>query len=247
MKILVTNDDGYLAPGVRRLIEWLAPFGDVTAVCPDGPRSAQSMALTVNVPLRLNPVDGWEGPGRFFRCSGTPVDCVKLAMHTVMEGECDLVISGINHGSNAAVNVVYSGTMGAAMEGCAFGLPAVGFSLTDHSMAADFGPCRPYVEKIVRAVIEKGLPEGVCLNVNVPAGCVPEGMKVVRAARGKWTDEYAAYTDPFGQPFYMLTGRFVNEEPDAEDTDEWCLRHRLVSVVPTLLDRTAPSFPSLPL
>lgn len=240
-RILVTNDDGFQASGVHRLIEWLDQFGDVTAVCPDSPRSAQSMALTVIVPLRIERVNEWDGPGRLFKCSGTPVDCVKLAMHTVMEGQVDLVVSGINHGSNAAVNVVYSGTMGAAMEGCAFGVPSIGFSLTDHSPKADFSVCRPFIEKIVKTVLEHGLPEGICLNVNVPHNQgMPEGMRVVRAAQGKWTDEYQEYLDPFGHPFYMLTGRFLNEEPDAEDTDEWCLHHRLVSVVPTMLDRTAP-------
>lgn len=241
MKILVSNDDGYQALGVRKLMEWLAEFGEVIGVCPDSPRSGQSMAITFQDVLRLERVDGWTGTGKMYKCNGTPVDCVKLAMHTVMNGEADMVVAGINHGSNAAVNVVYSGTMGATMEGCAFGIPSIGFSLTDHHPNANFEPCKPFVKKIVEAVIKHGLPEGVCLNVNVPnIDEVPAGMRIVRQARGKWTDEYKEYTDPFGRPFYMLTGAFVNEEPDAEDTDEWCLRHHLVSVVPTLLDRTVP-------
>lgn len=238
--ILVTNDDGYLAPGVRRLVEWLEPFGDVVAVCPDGPRSAQSMALTVSQAMRISRVDDFRREGSvMYKCNGTPVDCVKLAMHTVLPKIPDIVVSGINHGSNAAVNVLYSGTMGAVFEGTVFGIPSVGFSLTSHAMDADFSPCRPFVERIVREVLAKGLPDGVCLNVNIPKDCIPEDMRVVRAARGKWSDEYEEYTDPFGNPFYWLCGRFINEEPDAVDTDEYCLSHGIVSVVPELVDRTA--------
>ncbi len=176
-----------------------------------------------------------------FKVNGTPVDCVKLSMHRILDRRPDMVVSGINHGSNAAINVVYSGTMGAAMEGCAFGIPSIGFSLTDHSPDADFSPCRPWVERISRGVLEHGLPEGVCLNVNVPdVDSEPEEMRVVRACRGNWSDEYKEYTDPHGHKFYWLTGRFENEEPEATDTDEWCLAHGIVSVVPTLLDRTGP-------
>ena len=242
--ILVSNDDGYQALGVHKLVEWLRPYGDVMAVCPDGPRSGQSMAITVNGPLRLEPTgeDGGEGV-MWYKVNGTPVDCVKLSMNTLFkERTPDLVVAGINHGSNSAVNVVYSGTMGAVMEGCAFGIPSIGFSLTDHAMNADFSPCEPYVKKITESVICNGLPEGVCLNVNIPnIKGVPEGMRVVRSCRGNWNDEYREYTDPHGHKFYLLTGHFENEEPDAEDTDEWCLNHGLVSVVATQLDRTAPA------
>lgn len=237
--ILVSNDDGIEALGVHRLVEWLLPFGDVVAVCPDGPRSGQSMAITVNGALRLTRMDDFMGAA-MYKVNGTPVDCVKLAMHIALPRRPDLVVSGINHGSNAAINVVYSGTMGAVMEGCAFGIPSVGFSLTDHAADADFEPCRPFVGRIVRAVLEKGLPEGVCLNVNIPHDHgIPEEMRVVRACRGNWSDEYAEYTDPHGRKFYWLTGKFRNDEPEATDTDEWCLSHGIVSVVPTLLDRTA--------
>lgn len=238
--ILVTNDDGYNAKGVGELMKWLAPYGDVVAVCPDGPRSAQSMALTVNQALRIEEVHDFGGPGKMYKINGTPVDCVKLAMHTILDRTPDLLVSGINHGSNAAVNVIYSGTMGAAFEGCAFGIPAIGFSLTDHSPKADFTPVKPFVDRIVSAVIANGLPQGVCLNVNVPHDKgIPSEMRLVRAAKGKWSDEYKAYTDPFGKPFYWLCGNFINEEPDARDTDEWCLAHGIVSIVPEALDRTA--------
>ena len=198
------------------------------------------MAITVNSPLRAVRVADHAG-AMMFKVNGTPVDCVKLSMHRILDRRPDMVVSGINHGSNAAINVVYSGTMGAAMEGCAFGVPSVGFSLTDHSPDADFSPCRPWVERISRGVLEHGLPEGVCLNVNVPdVDSEPEEMRVVRACRGNWSDEYKEYTDPHGHKFYWLTGRFENGEPEASDTDEWCLAHGIVSVVPTLLDRTGP-------
>lgn len=241
MKILVSNDDGYQANGVHRLCEWLKAFGEVIAVCPDGPRSGQSMAITVNEPLRLTPVPSEDGI-EWYKVNGTPVDCVKLAMHTLFKNEKPgLVVAGINHGSNAAINVVYSGTMGATFEGCAQEIPSIGFSLTDHSADANFEPCKPFVEKIVKKVIEHSLPSGVCLNVNIPTTDRElSGMKIVRGARGHWSDEYERFTDPHGRDFYWLTGRFVNEEPDAEDTDEWCLAHGIVSIVPTLLDRTAP-------
>ena len=238
--VLVSNDDGIEAAGVHRLVEWLSPMADIVCVCPDAPRSGQSMAITVNSPLRAVRVADHAGARRF-KVNGTPVDCVKLSMHRILDRRPDMVVSGINHGSNAAINVVYSGTMGAAMEGCAFGVPSVGFSLTDHSPDADFSPCRPWVERISRGVLEHGLPEGVCLNVNVPdVDSEPEEMRVVRACRGNWSDEYKEYTDPHGHKFYWLTGRFENGEPEASDTDEWCLAHGIVSVVPTLLDRTGP-------
>lgn len=239
--ILVSNDDGYMAPGVHRLVEWLTAYGDVVAVCPDGPRSGQSMAITVNAPLRIEQLPDADG-ARWYKVSGTPVDCVKLAMNTVFkERKPDLVVAGINHGSNSAVNVVYSGTMGATFEGCAFGIPSIGFSLTSHAMDADFNPCKPFVDKLVKGIIEHGLPRDICLNVNVPHDKgVPTEMRLVRSCRGNWNDEYQEYTDPSGKKFYWLTGHFVNDEPDAEDTDEWCLAHGIVSVVPTLLDRTAP-------
>lgn len=229
--ILVSNDDSIHAPGVLRLLDVLTKFADVVCVCPDAPRSGQSMAITIAQPLRAVRVADYRG-AKMYKVNGTPVDCVKLAMHAVLERKPDMVVSGINHGSNSSINELYSGTMGAAKEGCVFGIPSIGFSLTDHSMDADFGPCMPFVEEIVRKVMDEGLPEGVCLNVNIPDSQPgPTEYRVVRSARAKWTDEYQEYTDPFGGKFYMLTGEFINEEPDAEDTDEWCLAHGIVSVV----------------
>lgn len=238
--ILVTNDDGIEAPGVHRLIDYVADFADVICVCPDGPRSGQSMALTVNGALRVRRHDSYMG-AEMYSTNGTPVDCVKLAWHTVLSRRPDLLLSGINHGSNAAINVVYSGTMGAAFEGCAFGIPSIGFSLTDHSVDADFEPCRPFVRAIVKGVLARSLPQGVCLNVNIPVtDKAPSQMRPARACKGNWSDEYVEYRDPSSKPFYMLAGHFENLEPEARDTDEWMLKHGIVSVVPTMLDRTAP-------
>ena len=239
--ILISNDDGYEAKGVNELASWLTKFGEVVAVCPDGPRSGQSMAITVNQPLFIKFIKEENGV-KWYRTSGTPVDCVKLSMHVVLEGRRpDLVVAGINHGSNAAINVLYSGTMGAAFEGCAFGIPSIGFSLTDHSPDADFSICRPFVEKLVGDVLKNGLPEGVCLNVNIPnITTPPKEMRLVRACKGYWNDEYKKYTDPFGRTFYWIQGDYINEEPDNPDTDEWCLHHDRVSVVPVLLERSAP-------
>ena len=238
--ILVSNDDGYLAKGVRILIKEMRKFGDVVAVCPDGGRSGQSMAITVNdalMPLRLPDYEGAE----MWKVNGTPVDCVKVAMHMILgDRRPDLVVAGINHGANAAVNVLYSGTMGAVLEGCGFGLPAIGFSLTDHSPEADFEGCLPFVRRITEDVLRNGLPPEICLNVNIPDSAEPPTqMRVVRACRGRWNDEYKEYTDPHGRKFYWLSGEYVNEEPDNSDTDQWCLEHGIVSVVPVLLERTA--------
>lgn len=243
--ILVSNDDGITAHGVHELVDCLVKFGDVVTVCPDAPRSGQSMAISVNVPLRIERLDDWHG-AKMYQVTGTPVDCVKLAMYAILDRKPDIVVSGINHGSNAAVNVVYSGTMGAAFEGCAMGIPSVAFSLTSHDPKADMKRCMPFVEKLVSGVLDNGLPQGVCLNVNIPAGGdAPTEMRLTKGCKGRWTDEYKEYTDPNGKKFWWLTGKFLNEEPGNTDTDEWCLAHGIVSVVPTLLDRTAPSLDSI--
>lgn len=241
--ILVSNDDGIAAKGVNRLVKALMKYGDVICVCPATHQSGKSMAITFDSPLRIHRLKDYEG-AKMYTVSGTPVDCVKLAMHAIVPRKPDLVVSGINHGSNAAVNVVYSGTMGAAFEACACGMPAVAFSLTSHDPDADFEPAMPYIEKIVERVLEHGLPSGECINVNIPNTPDLKGAKVVRAARGAWTDEYQKYIDPAGGEFYWLCGYFKNAEPDNQDTDEWCLRHGIISIVPSQLDRTAPDIAS---
>lgn len=238
--ILVANDDSIHAKGVKELISWLNKYGDVVAVCPDAPRSGQSMAITVSDPLRITTLPDFEG-AKMYMVSGTPVDCVKLAMHHILDRRPDLVVSGINHGSNASVNELYSGTMGAACEGCAFGIPSIGFSLTDHSPDADFSGCRSAVETLVAGVLRFGLPEGICLNVNIPnTPEPPKEMRICTPCRGHWNDEYREYIDPSGRKFYLLSGEFINDEPDNEMTDQWCLSHGIISVVATSVNREIP-------
>lgn len=236
--ILITNDDSIDAPGIHHLAECVRSLGDIYIVAPAHPHSGQSAALTVGAPLRIVEKPSATDGVRLFTVNGTPVDCIKLALHTIVPRQPDIIFSGINHGSNSAVNVTYSGTMGAVLEGCMQGIPSVGFSLLHHSMKADFSLSTAFVAGIAATVLEKGLPKGVCLNVNIPARVIPQGIKVCRAARGRWTDEYKRYLDPLGVPFYWLTGRLVNEEPDAEDTDEYWLNRRFISVVPVTADQT---------
>lgn len=239
VNILICNDDGVDAPGLKFLIEAVAPLGHVIAVAPTEPRSGQSSAISVNIPLRITRREDFDG-AEVYSVSGTPVDCVKLAMHTILKGrKIDVMLSGINHGSNAGNCIVYSGTMGAAFEACMLGIPAIGFSLLHHSWKADFTQCGPYVRSITSKVIENGLPKGVCLNVNIPANCVPKGLKVVSAGEGYWTEEYVDYTDPSGKPFYLLSGRYIDENPESDRTDTYWLDRGYVTVVPSRPDPTA--------
>lgn len=243
--ILVTNDDGISAKGVHELIKSLKHIGDVVCVCPERPQSGMGMALTVNSPLFVKRLEDYlDTP--MYKVSGTPVDCVKMAVDNIMERKPDILVSGINHGSNAAVNVVYSGTMGAAFEGLEYGIPSIGFSLTTHNENADFTPCFPVVDKLVRQVLENGLPEDVCLNVNMPAGFDSyKEIRIARGCKGRWKDGYREYMDPTGRPFYWLEGKFINEEPENTETDEWCLSQGIVSVVPVMLERTYPGWKEL--
>lgn len=237
--ILITNDDSINAPGIHHLADCVRSMGDVFVVAPEYPHSGQSAAMTVGAPLRITEKPCDKEGIRLFTVNGTPVDCVKLALFAIMPRCPDLVLAGINHGSNSGVNVTYSGTMGAVLEGCIEGIPSVGFSLMHHSMKADFKYCTAFVAAIVGKVIENGLPEGVCLNVNIPARVMPEGIRVCRAAHGKWVDSFKRYLDPQGVPFYWLSGKFVNFEPDATDTDEYWLQRRYISVVPVTCYPTA--------
>ncbi|MDE6437906.1 MAG: 5'/3'-nucleotidase SurE [Muribaculaceae bacterium] len=237
--ILITNDDSADAPGIHSLADSVRHLGEVYIVAPADPQSGQSAALTVGAPLRITELpDAREGV-LVFTVTGTPVDCVKLALHAIVPRRPDVVFSGVNHGSNSGTAVAYSGTMGAVQEACMVGIPAVGFSLLHHSMKADFTLSAKFVADIAARVLDTGLPAGVCLNVNIPAKVVPEGVRVCRAARGHWSEEYKRYLDPNGNPFYWLTGRFVNEEPEAEDTDEYWLKRRYVTIVPVRTDQSA--------
>lgn len=236
--ILITNDDGVQAPGLKSLAECAAGKGDIVVVAPERPQSGMSSAITVGSALKVNAHPDM-GPARVFSVGGTPTDCVKLAMHTILPRRPDLILSGVNHGSNAGTSITYSGTMGAVMEGCMAGIPSVGFSLLHHSLKADFSLSSPLVSDIIDTIIAHGLPDYVALNVNIPALIAPKGAKTCRAARGYWTDEYQRYLDPSGDPFYWLTGKFVNAEPEATDTDEYWLAQGYASVVPCTPDQTA--------
>lgn len=237
--ILICNDDGVTAPGLYALIDFVLPLGgDIVAVAPSGPRSGASASLTAETLIRAErQPDDYRG-ARIFSVTGTPVDCVKLALSKLLPRQPDLMLSGINHGSNAGNCVVYSGTMGAAGESAMAGIPSVGFSLLHHSWAADFSQCAKIVEHIGRAVLSHGMPHGVCLNVNIPARCTPEGIKVVRAARCHWTEDYKEYLDPSGRTFYMLSGELVNDERDNAETDLFWLDRNYATVVPYAPERT---------
>lgn len=237
--ILISNDDGIEAPGIHRLVECVAHLGaDIYVVAPDSARSGQSSAMTVNSPLRITEHEPYLG-AKMFSVDGTPVDCVKLAMHTILPATPKAMFSGINHGSNAGNSAIYSGTMGAAFEACMMGVPSAGFSLLHHSWKADFTRCLPFVKEIAGKVYTEGLPQNVCLNVNFPARVEIKGTKTVRAALSHWTDEYADFTDPHGKPFYWLTGRQVNEEPGNDATDLFWLDRDYATVVPCIPDQSA--------
>lgn len=238
MLILITNDDGVNAPGIHRLRDYVSRFGEVYIVAPSRPQSGMSAAITVGGQLTVNRHDDYEG-AQVYSVTGSPVDCIKMALHCIVPRKPDLILSGINHGSNSGTAVTYSGTMGAVLEGCMAGVPSVGFSLLHHSLKADFDLSAPFITDITRSVLEGGLPPLTCLNVNIPAMVKPLGVRVCRAARGHWSEEYVKYFAPDGSPFFRLTGRFCNEEPDATDTDEYWLARNYISAVPVTPDQTA--------
>lgn len=237
--ILISNDDGYHAKGIRQLIEMVSPLGDLLVVAPESARSGFSCAFSATTPLRLKLRKQWEGV-EIWSCNGTPVDCVKMALSQLCtERWPDMVIGGINHGDNASVNTHYSGTMGVTTEGCMKYIPSVAFSLCDHRDDADFSPLVPYVQRITQRVLSEGLPKGVCLNVNFPLTSEFKGVKVARMAFGTWGNEVVKRLHPYGQPYYWMTGEYTNDEPEAEDTDNWALNHGYVAITPTTIDVTA--------
>lgn len=237
--ILITNDDGVFAPGLRKLIEVMRSIGKVVVVAPDQPMSGSGHAITVRHPLRLHKVTEEDGYQEY-SCNGTPVDCVKLGEQVILKGKPDLMVSGINHGSNASINVIYSGTMASVLESSIGGVPSIGFSLLDYSHKADFSACGPYIHKIAKRVLEEGLPDGVCLNVNIPAVKKEDirGIKICRQARSRWIEEFDTRTDPHKREYYWLTGIFEKLEENG-DTDQWALENNFVSVVPVHYDLTA--------
>lgn len=238
---MISNDDGYTSKGLHHLIDCISSSGinaRIIAVAPHDHCSGMSNAITVDRPLRIVRQPDYHG-AEIYYVTGTPVDCVKLGMHAVMPHRPDLMLSGINHGSNAGNSLIYSGTMGAAMEACMIGIPAIGYSLLDHSPDADFSGTTQFIRQITRSVLEHGLPHEICLNVNFPANCTPEGIKVTKSAPGRWTEEYKGYEDPHGRPFYFLTGKYINETPDDDGTDMYWLDRGWATVTPVHPDQTA--------
>jgi 5'-nucleotidase len=237
--ILVTNDDGIVAPGIRALVEVASGLGEVVVVAPDSPQSGKGHAITIHDPLRLKPVKVFPGL-EAWECSGTPVDCVKLAKHVVLKDRpIDLCVSGINHGSNASINILYSGTLSAAMEAALEGIKSIGFSLLDFSFDADFGPGKPWIRRLMEYALTHPFSYGNLLNVNIPK--LPpdaiKGFRVSRQAEARWVEKFVEGKDPSGQPYYWLTGEFVNHDK-GEDTDVWALENGFISVVPSMHDLT---------
>ena len=241
--ILVTNDDGINAPGIRTLIHIMNTLGDVVVVAPDSPQSGMGHAITLNSTLYAEQVFVDDGPQKEYSCSGTPADCVKLAIREILDRKPDLCVSGINHGSNSSINVIYSGTMSAAIEAGIEGIPAVGFSLLDYTWNANFEASKPYVKSVTENVLKHGLPNGIVLNVNIPNSSEGhiKGIKVCRQAKANWVEEFDKRQTPQGKDYYWLTGKFVNLD-GGEDTDEWALENNYVSVVPSQFDLTAHHF-----
>lgn len=241
--ILLTNDDGLYAAGLKTLLEVMEEFGKVVLISTMESRSGMSQALTVKTPLRVKLLEETE-KHRFYACSGTPTDSVKLAVNQLLERKPDWVVSGINHGANASVSVLYSGTMAAALEGCLYGISSVGFSLNNFSSKADFSVCKEYIRIVMKKISSLPLPMGICLNVNIPASVKEEikGIKICRQAKGNWKEEFEKRKDPMGKTYYWLTGLFINQEPNAIDTDEWAIANNYVSVVPVTVDMTAHNY-----
>lgn len=238
--ILVTNDDGITAPGIRALIDVMQEIGDVFVVAPDSPQSGMGHAITINSTLHCSKIKVDKGEQLEYSCSGTPADCVKLAVNELMDRRPDLCVSGINHGSNSSINVIYSGTMSAAVEAGIEGIPAIGFSLLDYRWGADFDAIKKFVKHITLEALDKKIPKGVVLNVNFPKRKETDikGIKVCRQAKANWVEEFDKRTNPQGREYYWLTGKFINQDK-GEDTDEWALANGYISVVPTQFDLTA--------
>ncbi len=236
--ILITNDDGITAPGIRNLVEAVKGLGKVVVVAPDKPQSGMGHAITIGHPLRMNKVDIFEGV-EAWQTSGTPVDCVKLAVDKILHRKPDICLSGINHGANHSINVIYSGTMSAAMEAAIESIPSIGFSLLDFNIEADFTAARFYVHKIVSALLSKKMDKHLLLNVNIPSKPLEllKGIKICKQAYAKYEEDFDERKDPQGKKYYWLTGKFVNFDK-SRDTDVWALDHNYVSVVPIQFDLT---------
>lgn len=240
--ILVTNDDGITAPGLRMLVSIMKKIGDVVVVAPDSPQSGMGHAITLDSTLysKKMQVDLNTAGITEYSCSGTPADCVKLALQELLPKKPDICVSGINHGSNSSINVIYSGTMSAAIEAGIEEVPAIGFSLCDYSWEADFSPAKDFILTIVKQALKNGIPKGTVLNVNIPKlkKSKLKGIKICRQAKANWKEKFDKRTNPSGKDYYWLTGEFVVLDK-GEDTDEWALANGYISVVPTHFDLTA--------
>ena len=239
--ILVTNDDGIFAKGIKELVKAIHPFGEVVVVAPDKPQSGKSHAVTLDAPLWYM-VSKFDDADRAYKCTGTPSDCIKIALYRIMDRKPDLIISGINHGSNSSVNILYSGTMGAAMEGAIHGIPSIGFSLLSFNSDADFAAAAHFAAIITEKTISRlGSLPFVCLNVNIP--CLPideiKGIKVVRQSKGEWIEDFVRNYHPSNKrPYYWLTGEYHDLEPDSHDTDTWHLDNGYIAIQPVTVDCT---------
>jgi 5'-nucleotidase len=236
--ILITNDDGITAPGIRNLVAAVKDLGKIVVVAPDKPQSGMGHAITIGHPLRLHKQTIFDGV-EAYSCTGTPVDCVKLAVDKVLHRKPDLCLSGINHGANHSINVIYSGTMSAAVEAAIESIPSVGFSLLDYSIEADFSAAREYVHEITKRMLQKPMDKHLVLNVNIPAvsSALIKGIKICRQAYAKYEEDFIERTDPHGRKYFWLTGAFINKDK-GRDTDVWALEHNYVSVVPVQFDLT---------
>lgn len=236
--ILVTNDDGITAPGIRNLVEAVKDLGKIVVVAPDKPQSGMGHAITIGHPLRLHAVQSF-GDIEAYQCTGTPVDCVKLAVDKVLHRKPDICLSGINHGANHSINVIYSGTMSAAVEAAIESIPSIGFSLLDYSIEADFSAARIYARMIVEKMLKTKLDKHTILNVNFPAvqKNLIKGVKMCRQAYAKYEEDFLERDDPHGRKYFWLTGEFVNFDK-GKDTDVWALDNNYVSIVPVQFDMT---------
>jgi 5'-nucleotidase len=237
--ILVTNDDGITAPGIRALISVMNELGDVVVVAPDSPQSAMGHAITINSTLHCDSIKIDDGPQIEYSCSGTPADCIKMGVNEILKRKPDICVSGINHGSNSSINVIYSGTMSAALEASIEGIPAIGFSLLDYRWNADFNAIKSFIKKITLTAIKEGIPKGNALNVNFPKLKKSDikGIKICRQAKAHWIEKFDKRKSPQGKEYYWLTGEFINQD-DGEDSDEWALKNGYISVVPVKFDMT---------
>jgi 5'-nucleotidase len=238
--LLITNDDGVTAPGIAALVDAVKDLGKIVVIAPDKAQSGMGHAITIGNPLRMVRVNQFGDQVEAYACNGTPVDCVKLAVDKILHRKPDICLSGVNHGANHSINVIYSGTMSAALEAAIESIPSVGFSLLDYSLEADFTGAKKYARMIVQEILSKrSIDKHLCLNVNFPAVSVEElkGLKICRQAYAKYQEDFAERTDPTGKKYYWLTGEFVNFDK-GRDTDVWALNHNYASVVPVQFDLT---------